>query len=78
MSAEPTARRRIPVKLHRPVTVLIAREEWIAREIESNKNLSGLLGAVVAPCVFAVRPQYKGRLLDQLRRLGYAPQVRTR
>ena len=66
---------RIPVKLHKQVTLIRTAEPILAEELLARKNLARLLAGRLSETVLLVRPEEEDAVLDELRRMGHTPRV---
>lgn len=71
--ASPAA--RIPVKLHRQVSLIRTAEPMLAEELLARKTLSKLVAGRLSETVLLVRPESEDEVLDELRRMGHTPRV---
>lgn len=69
----PTA--RIPVKLHKHVTLIRTTDPLLAEELLARKNLAKLVAGRLSETVLLVRPEEEDAVLDELRRMGHTPRV---
>jgi hypothetical protein len=75
-SGESSVRRaRIPVKLHRHVSLIISNDAHLAEELLARKKLAGLLAGRLTGQVVLVRPGQEAAVIEELRKIGQAPQV---
>ncbi|MDE2507893.1 MAG: hypothetical protein KGM43_11830 [Planctomycetota bacterium] len=68
-------RSRIPVKLHKNVSLLVVADEFVAREILARKSLSRMVIGQVSPTALLVETEEEESLVEELKRLGHAPRV---
>ncbi len=66
---------RIPVKLHRQVSLIRTAEPILAEELLARKTLSKLIAGRLSETVLLVRPESEDEVLDELRRMGHTPRV---
>ena len=66
---------RIPVKLHKHVTLIRTAEPLLAEELLARKNLARLLAGRLSETVLLVRPEEEDAVLEELRRMGHTPRV---
>lgn len=66
---------RIPVKLHRQVTLVRTSEPLVTEELLARKTLARLVAGRLAPTVLLVCLDDEEALLDELRRMGHTPRV---
>jgi hypothetical protein len=68
-------RGRIPVKLHRNVSLIKTNDTHLAEELLARKKLAGLLAGRLTDHVLLVRPGQEKAVIEELRRIGQSPQV---
>ena len=66
---------RIPVKLHRHVSLIRTSEPILAEELLARKTLSKLIAGRLSETVLLVRPEEEDAVLDELRRMGHTPRI---
>jgi hypothetical protein len=66
---------RIPVKLHRNVTLIRTAEPVLAEELLARKPLARLLLARLSENFLLVKPDEAETALDELRRMGHTPRI---
>jgi len=66
---------RIPVKLHKHVTLIRTAEPLLVEELLARKNLARLLAGRLSETVLLVRPEEEDAVLEELRRMGHTPRV---
>jgi hypothetical protein len=66
---------RIPVKLHRNVSLVKTSDAHLAEELLARKKLAGLLGGRLTEHVLLVRPGQEAAVVEELRKIGQSPQV---
>ena len=66
---------RIPVKLHKHVTLIRTAEPLLTEELLARKNLARLLAGRLSETVLLVRPEEEDAVLEELRRMGHTPRV---
>ena len=71
--AEPPA--RIPVKLHKQVSLIRTADPELAEEILARKGLARLVAGRLSETVLLVRPEDEEAILDELRRIGQTPRI---
>ena len=71
--SNPTA--RIPVKLHKQVTLVRASEPIVAEELLARKGVARMIVGRLSETVLLVRPEDEETLLDELKRMGHTPRV---
>ena len=73
----PTPAARIPVKLHKQVSLIRTAEPMLAEEQRATaKTLARVIVGRLSETVLLVRPEEEEALLDELRRMGHTPRVR--
>lgn len=72
----PTSRpARIPVKLHKQVTLVRTAEGVVTEELLARKGIARLVVGRLSDTVLLVRPEDEDVLLEELRRTGHTPRV---
>jgi hypothetical protein len=66
---------RIPIKLHKHVSLIRASEPLVAEEILARKSLAKLVVGRLSDTVLLVRGEDEEAILEELRRLGHTPRV---
>jgi hypothetical protein len=66
---------RIPVKLHRNVSLVKVNDTHLAEELLARRKLAGLLAGRLTDHVLLVRPGQEAAVVEELRRIGQSPQV---
>jgi hypothetical protein len=66
---------RIPIKLHRHVSLIRTAEPILAEELLARKTLAKLIAGRMSDTVLLVRPEEEDAVLDELRRMGHTPRV---
>jgi hypothetical protein len=66
---------RIPVKLHKNVTLIRTADPVSSEEILARKTLSRYLLGRLTDCVLLVRPDELEPAIEELRRAGHTPRV---
>ena len=66
---------RIPVKLHRRVSVIQTEDAVLAEELLANKKLAQDIVGRLAERVLLIRPGRVEAVVAELRRIGHTPQV---
>jgi hypothetical protein len=72
MPASPT---RIPVKLHKQVSLIRTAEPFLAEELLARKTLVRMVVGRLSETVLLVHAEEEEALLDELRRMGHTPRV---
>ncbi len=67
--------RKIPVKVHRNVSLLRVEEPILIDEILARKSLARLVVGRLSETVVLVRLEDEDAILDELRKLGHAPRI---
>ena len=73
MSDTPAA--RLPVKLHRRVSLVLTEDAVLAEELLARKKLAQEVAGRLSDRVLLVRPGRVDAVLDELRKMGHTPQV---
>jgi hypothetical protein len=73
MSTLPPA--RIPVKLHRQVTLIRTADPILAEELLARKTLARLVAGRLSQTVLLVQPEEEETVLEELRRMGHTPRI---
>lgn len=66
---------RIPIKLHRHVSLIQTAEPILAEELLARKSLSKLIAGRLSETALLVRPEEEDAVLDELRRMGHTPRI---
>lgn len=66
---------RIPVKLHKNVSLIRVTDPLLIEEILARKSLARLVVARLSETVVLVRADEEEGLIDELRRLGHSPRI---
>lgn len=66
---------RVPVKLHRNVTLIRTNDPIIAEELMSRKSLARMVLSRLTETLLLVKPDDADAALDELRRMGHTPRV---
>jgi hypothetical protein len=66
---------RIPVKLHKSVTLIRTSEPVLAEELLARKSLARWVLGRLSETVILVRPEEAEAVIDELRRMGHTPRV---
>jgi hypothetical protein len=69
------ARARIPVKLHRHVSLIQTADALLAEELLARKNLARLVVGRLSETALLVRPEAEESVIEELRRMGHTPRV---
>ena len=70
-----TAAARLPVKLHRRVSLVLTEDAVLAEELLARKKLAQDVAGRLSDRVLLVRPGRVEAVLDELRKMGHTPQV---
>jgi hypothetical protein len=66
---------RIPVKLHKNVTLIRTAEPVLAEELLARKPLAKLVLARLSETVLLVNPDEIDAAIEELRRMGHTPRI---
>ncbi len=66
---------RIPVKLHRAVSLIRTADPVLAEELLARKSLAKLIVGRLSETVLLVHAEEEDAILDELRRMGQTPRV---
>jgi hypothetical protein len=66
---------RIPVKLHKQVSLIRTVDPILAEELQARKTLARMVAGRLSDTVLLVRPEEEDAILDELRRMGHTPRV---
>jgi hypothetical protein len=66
---------RIPVKLHKHVTLIRTNDAVLAEELLARKSLARWVLGRLSETVILVRPEEAEAVIDELRRMGHTPRV---
>ncbi len=66
---------RIPIKLHRNVSLVRANDPLVIEELLARKPLARLVVGRLSETVVLVRPEDEDAVLEELRRLGHTPRL---
>jgi hypothetical protein len=66
---------RIPIKLHKQVTLIRASESLLVEELLARKPLARLIAGRLSDTVLLVQPEDEEAILEELRRMGHTPRV---
>jgi hypothetical protein len=66
---------RIPVKLHRNVTLIRTAEPVLAEELLARKSLARLILARLCETILLVKPDEADAAVEELRKMGHAPRI---
>jgi hypothetical protein len=71
----PVPAARIPVKLHKHVTLIRTAEPLLTEELLARKTLARMIAGRLSDTVVLVRAEEEEAILDELRRMGHTPRV---
>jgi len=71
----PVPSARIPVKLHKQVSLIRTSEPLVTEELLARKSMARLVAGRLSDTVLLVRPEDEDVILDELRRMGHTPRV---
>jgi hypothetical protein len=66
---------RIPVKLHKNVTLIRTSEPVLAEELLARKTLARLILARLSETILLVKPDEADAAVDELRKMGQTPRI---
>ena len=66
---------RVPVKLHKQVSLVRTVDPLLAEELLARKTLARMVVGRLSETVLLVRPEEEEALLEELRRMGHTPRV---
>lgn len=66
---------RIPVKIHKRVSLLRVADAVLAEELLARKGIARLVVGRLSPTVLLVKQEEEEGLLDELRRIGQTPRI---
>lgn len=66
---------KIPVKVHRNVSIIWTSEPFLAEEILARPKLSRLLTGRMTANVLLIQPDKASEVAGELRKMGHTPQV---
>jgi hypothetical protein len=66
---------RIPIKLHRQVSLIRTTDPILVEELLARKPLARLVVGRLSDTVLLVRPEEEDAILDELRKMGHTPRV---
>ena len=66
---------RIPIKLHKQVTLIRTADPILAEELLARKTLARLVAGRLSDTILLVRAEEEDAILDELRRMGHTPRV---
>ena len=71
----PNPAARIPVKLHRQVSLIRTADAPLAEELLARKTLAKLIVGRLSDTVLLVHAEEEEAILEELRRIGQTPRV---
>ncbi len=71
--ANPVA--RIPVKLHKQVSLIRTADPMLAEELLARKSLAKLILGRISDTVLLVHAEEEDAIIDELKRMGQTPRV---
>lgn len=71
----PPSAPRIPVKLHKQVSLVRTSDPLVAEELLVRKALARMVLGRLSETVLLVRREEEENLLEELRRMGHTPRV---
>jgi hypothetical protein len=66
---------RVPVKLHKNVTLIRTVEPVLAEELMARKSLARWVLGRLSETVLLVQPEESDAVLEELRKIGHTPRV---
>jgi hypothetical protein len=66
---------RIPVKLHKSVTLIRTAEPVLAEELLARKSLARWVLGRLSDTVLLVQPDETDAVIDELRKMGHTPRL---
>jgi hypothetical protein len=66
---------RLPVKLHRKVSLIQTEDAILAEELLASRKLAQDILGRLADCVLLVRPGRVDAVVQELQKMGHTPQV---
>jgi hypothetical protein len=71
----PAPAARIPIKLHKQVSIVRTSEPLVTEELMARKALARMVLGRLSETVLLVRRDEEESLLEELRRMGHTPRV---
>lgn len=71
----PAPMTRIPVKLHKQVSLIRTAEPLLTEELLARKTMARMVVGRLSETVLLVHAEEEEALLDELRRMGHTPRV---
>lgn len=75
MIPKPQQGSRLPVKLHRRVSLIQTEDAILAEELLASKKLSQDILGKLTDCVLLVRPGRVDAVVQELQKMGHTPRV---
>lgn len=69
------ANTRIPIKLHRRVSLIQTADAPLAEELLARKGMARLVVGRLSETVLLVRPDAEVAVIEELRRMGQTPRI---
>ena len=66
---------RIPIKLHKNVSLLRTADALLAEELLARKGLARLVAGRLSETVLLIQPGEEALVLEELRKMGQTPRV---
>ena len=66
---------RIPVKLHRSVSLVHTEDAVLAEELLARRQLADAIAGRLTPQVLLIRPGRVQAVIEELKRMGHTPKV---
>jgi hypothetical protein len=66
---------RIPVKLHRNVSLVHTEDAVLAEELLARRQLADAIAGRLTPQVLLIRPGRVEAVIEELKRMGHTPKV---
>jgi hypothetical protein len=66
---------RVPVKLHKNVTLIRTAEPLLTEELLARKTLGRLVLARLSETILLVKPDEAEAAIEELRRMGHSPRI---
>lgn len=66
---------RIPVKLHRRVSLIQTEDRVLAEELLADKKLAQDILGRLGDCILLIRPGRSQAVTQELRKMGHTPKV---
>jgi len=69
---------RLPVKLHRRVSLVLTEDAVLAEELLARKKLAGDIAGRLTDKVLLIRPGRVAAVIDELKKMSHTPQILDR